>query len=319
MSISKFLREKIGIRSGDVDALERLAGRRIGGAVGFLPDLEAALGAIEPWMPIHFLPIGDVAGYVLGAWLRPKGVEAGRFVTARASEGEIVGTGTLEHLVYVKLLRLEASYPDPSSEFFKGPLEVALSAFGSAFYRPGSHGKLDDGVVERLDAAEKGGCAEAWGLLASPSVDQTRVSLRQAIRTDPDCLCFHAMAAREAAAKKNHAEASQEGAAALACYFESAWDENLDDFLDLVRQLAKKQPDAFQSDESRLALAMGDPSRHAALTREIGERGNLAAVEKTVCDTGWLAGDCSRSLDVLHALYRRMGWSWGVALCDLRK
>jgi hypothetical protein len=319
MSIAKFLRDEIGIRSVDVDALEKLAGKRIGGSVGFLPDLEGARRAFEPWMPVHFLPIGDFSGSFLGAWLRPKDVLAGRLVTARATREEMIGTGSLGHLVYAQLLSLEASYPDPSSKYLRGPSEVAKAAFGDGFYRPGAHGALDDGVVERLATSVKGGSADAWRLLVRPSVDPTRENLRKALGTDPDCLYFRAMAAREAASAGRSEEAAKEAAAALRCRFESAYSEGLDEFLDFARGLAKDRPAAFTADDCALALAMGDVKKHGALTKEVGDRGNLSALEKTVSDSNWLARDIRGSIDVLHELYRRLGWRWGVALCDLRK
>lgn len=316
LSIATFLREEIGIRSAEVDALERLAGKRIGGAVGFLPGLDDARRAIKPWMPVHFLPIGDFSGSFLGAWLRPKDVSAGRLVTASATPEELIGTGSLEHLVYTQILSLEAMYPDPSSKFFKGAYDVARAAFGDGFYRPGTHGDLDDGVVEKLARTVKGGSAEAWRAVR---IDPTEERLQKAIAADPDCLHFHATAALEAAKAKRPAEAAREAAVGLECYFESAYSTDLDDFLGFARGLAKKQPAPFASDACALALATGDLKKHGELMRAVGDRGNLAAVEKTVCDMNWLARDVRGSIDVLREIYGRLGWDWGVALCKLRK
>jgi hypothetical protein len=305
-------------------ALDQLAGKEIGsGGSVFFRNLKDARAMIEPWVPIHMLPIGYEAGAPIGLHIRPAGVQAGRF-------GVLLGVGgtalaevatSLDAYVFRAAAHVEAEVNDGDAddEDLQAAVTTTSAAYGPDFYKPGwmkgfGVDDLEDIMVERF-----GGSPYDFSILSNPepAPDGKLAILRKGLSSDPGSLHLHAQCARLLADKKDWDAAAREAIDSLGCYFHTAAVTDTADHLAFCRGLIKKVA-AAQSGKLQDSLPPETPQERLQQVGTLIDERRLADAEKALADLCYDLADYVSTVEVFDNVYRKLEWSWGRALCGLR-
>lgn len=320
-SIVRFLQDQLHYpASEELQRLDQLAGQRIA-ETDFLPDLGAARAAIEPWMPLFYLPVAS-ASFGIGLHLRPSDVRSHRlgFCMAEAPGFFVERALSVEQLVYRSLLAGEGdanSISEPQS--FAPAAAKANELFGADFYQHGRHGKVDVGDEYRLMVETFGGTPDALYVLATEADDpETALSFwERGIALGTESLVLYAGAARVQLELGRRREAAENVARSLMCYHHTAYDVDLDEYIEFGRPLLDEFPDVFGEDEA-WQLRTNDPRLWAKRSHELFAAGQVERADKLLNDLCHGTGDYTAVLGAFRKHYQALGWDWALALCDLR-
>lgn len=320
-TIGDFLRGSLGYADGPaLRALDKLAGRKFGLAT-FLADMEEARAALEPWMPIHYLPLGRWTDD-MGLHLRPQDVQQGRLavVWADADHTFVEIATSIEQLAHLLLLAEEGQANDLD---FRPPLEAALAeaarVFGTGFHRVGAYGSFRADAQWRMLIDHFGGSPYAFDLQAVMEDDPERMLewYRRGIQSEPGCLLMHAGAAKASMALDRAQEAADHVARALACFHHTAYSTDLTEHFELGRSLLGRFRQSFPED-ARWMLENEDPRKWVRRSGELFQGGQAQRAEKLLSDTCYGTGDYDAAIPAFRKQYQALGWKWALALCDLR-
>jgi hypothetical protein len=320
-SIAGFLRDQLHYPASDALAhLDRLAGEKIARAE-FLSDLDAARGALKPWMPVFYLPVASTSVGV-GLHLRPSDVESRRlaFIAAEAPGQFIEMALSLDQLVYLGLLGTEG-YGNSGKMPPSFPDEVAKAneIFGAGFYQPGRHGKFQSGDEPRVMIEAFGGTPEALrnqAVLADDPAEKLKCWER-GIALGTESLALYAGAARIHLELGHRREAAECAARSLACYHHTAYEIDLNEYFEMNRPLQHEFPQLF-SEDAAWQLQEPDPRNWARRAAELYASGQVARADKLLNDLCHGTGNYTSVLGAFRRHYQALGWDWALALCDLR-
>jgi hypothetical protein len=318
-----FLGSDLGLRIDPKtsDAFERLGGHEVGG-VRLFQTRDDCRQAIEPWMPIFFLPAGQ-ATFTVGIHLRPSDVAKNRlaFMTAD-DEGEMIEVASsLQSLVYRGLAESEGYTNETGKvpDWVKSSIAEANRVFGADFYQFGRHGKFKSPQTDRMLVDVLGGAAYGFWDLAT-SLDDPKKQLdvyERGIAVEPGCLALYAGAVEALVALGDRRRAAEQFARSLACYHHTAYTTNLADYFELGRSLSKEFPDLFD-DDARWVLSEQDPRNWARRAGELFKAGAVERADKVLNDMCYGIRDYDGAVGAFRKHYERLGWKWALALCDLR-
>lgn len=321
-SVAGFLRERLHYpaASDSLAKLDQLAGKQIA-RTAFHADLEEARAAIQPWMPVYFLPAA-AASVTVGVHLRPGDVKAHRLAFVAADDpGEFIEVAqSLEQAVYLALLgdegfgngsRMLASLP--------ASVETANRVFGADFYRPGRNGNFQSGDEPIVMNHVFGGTTSSL-LNQAEMADEPAEALKlweRAIALENGCLAVFAGAARVLLEQGQRRKAAEYAGRSMDCYHHTAFEVDLDEYFELVRPLQQEFPDLFGEDAT-WQLQERDPRQWARRAGELSKSGQFERSDKLLNDICQGTGDYNAVLDAFRKNYTALGWDWALALCDLR-
>lgn len=319
-TVSDFLRD-LGFFTPPAADLDRLAGLTICDTL-FFPKLEACAEAYEPWMPIYYLPIGDLDGQSLAIHLRPYDRESQRLAFLRAAdESSLVEVAESPRaLVLGALIRCEGWVNEEGelSDFDRG-IETANSVFGTNFYKRGARGEFGSDESDRVLAAEVGPSAEyllGEHLMADDSATGLRF-LEQGISTGTRIMAFYRRAAEELHEEGRSKEAAAHCNSGLQCYHHTSYTSDLSDFYELARELLVKHPEAFD-EHATIDLGLEGDKERLTFIAEQYDHGDVEWATKLLCDMCHRMEDYDSVLHLLRKHYEKLGWGWALKLCDLR-
>jgi hypothetical protein len=320
-SIAAFLQQRLHYPDSDsLSRLGALAGRHIG-RTDFLADVTTARKALEPWMPIFFLPAATTA-FDVGLHLRPADVRAHRLAFCSAhAPGVFVETAlSPEQLVYVGLLGQEGYGADGEMPpDFASSVVEANKMFGAGFYEPGRHGKFYSGDEPRIMLEAFGGTPEAIDTLATLAhkPGEKLALWERGIALDTDSLAMHAGAARVLLELGRRKEAAERAGRSLLCYHHTAFEVDLEEYFEITRDLLGEFPELF-SEDATWQLKTPDPRLWARRAADLFAAGQVERADKLLNDLCHGTGDYSSVLGAFRKHYQALGWDWALALCDLR-
>ncbi len=321
-SIAAFLHERLHYpKSAKSALLDKLAGERIGRTT-MLAGLDAARAAIEPWMPIFYLPVAATSVGV-GLHLRPADVRAHRLAFCAAhAPGQFVETAlTIEQLIYLGLLGPEGygNGGKKMPESFAPSVAKANEIFGAGFYEPGRHGKFHSGDEPLVMLEAFGGTPEAidtQATLADTAAEKLALWQR-GVALSTESLAMYAGAARSALELGQRKEAAELVARSLDCYHHTAFEVDLDEYFELGRGLLHEFPKAFGEDAA-WQLQTTDPRAWPKRAAELFKAGQVERADKLLNDTCHGTGNYNVALGAFRKHYEALGWDWALTLCDLR-
>lgn len=320
-SISRFLQEQLHYPPDAALArLDQVAGERIG-RTEFLSDMAAARAAIEPWMPLFYLPVASTSDGV-GLHLRPADVRTYRIAFCAAQgPGQFIETAlSLEQLVYRGLLGQEG-YGNggkmPAS--FAPSVARANQVFGDAYYQPGRHGEFYSGDESTLMLEVFGGSPEAIHTEAVlAEAPAARLALwERGIRLGTESLALYAGAARVHAELGDRRQAAECVARSLLCYHHTAYEVDLNEYMAFGKPLLHEFPTVF-SEDAAWQLQTPDPRLWAKRAHALFEAGQVERADKLLNDLCHGTGDYSAAVGAFRKHYEALGWDWALALCALR-
>jgi hypothetical protein len=324
MTIVDFLGRELGYSGpeDELDALRRLAGATLA-TTRFHADLEACRASLEPWMPLHLLPIGESDGFHVGLHLRPADVAGHRLAIARMSPevGIIEQARSVRQLAFLAVAGREAADADePGSRYLARALGEAGRLLGADFYPAGGHGfrTLDDVEAYLIGAGEGTPLAFDKAILFADAPAEKLALAQAALRVDPGCMRIRAVAARVQHGAGQQAAAAASAAAALRCYRHTASTTTLPEFYALARELAAASPGAFTADDLQALGVAGDDRAQLERVLALFEAGRVEESEKALSDMAYELRDYATPLPLFRRHYQRLGWRWAQALCDLR-
>jgi hypothetical protein len=322
-SLGEFLHEQVQLPAPaeDLKRLTALAGEEIGNTF-FYSSLDEAVDAIEPWMPIYFLPIGLEASFHVGIHLRPSDVQAGRLAVARGDDAELIEVAnSLGDYVLLCVATLHAVVNEQGPlRAFDESVKRANRIFGDDFYVLERNGDLGRGEVETLLLTEGRGSADAYRVAALNEDDEAaRIRIyEQGVEQAPGCLHLHAKLAELYHQRKADVRAANALSNALDCYHHTAYFTDLKDFARLGRRIAKAAPETVSESAQRELSASGVKDRTRFALQQADD-GNVENSIKLLCDLGHDARNYGAVLDVLREHYKQLDWRWASALCTLRE
>ena len=318
---------RLPLSEGVLAALGRLQGRQIG-SLRFWGQAREVAESLEPWMPIHILPLGTAGGYRrFGLLLDEKSVAGGDPPVVgvwknRPYPPNVIGKANgLADYVLRELFDLEI---EGAPELAAG-VALASEAFGADLHQPGRlelrPGDEPSAVLHRLGRAPVDYYEDAmrW----PPDGADEVALLAEGLTRHPDCLHLHALATRLLEERGDPAGAARHAVASLGCYHHTSLHEtiDLDEHYERCASLARRLPDAFPPDALEIVeLRSSDDRARMQHTMGLFTRGEIRAAEKTLADMCWDFQDYSNELivKVLARHYEVLGWRWAQALCDLR-
>lgn len=320
-SIAAFLQQRLHYpASAALEHLSAFAGQTIG-RTEFLSDLPAAREALQPWMPIFFLPTATTA-FDVGLHLRPSDVRAQRLAFCAAHEpGVLIETAlSLDQLVYVGLLGQEGyGARRPMPENFAPSVAEANRVLGADFYTPGRHGKVYSGDEPRVMVEAFGGTPEAIDTQAVlADTPQEKLPLwERGIALGTECLALYAGAANVLLELGRRKEAAQHVARSLECYHHTAFQLDLNDYFQSARDLLREFPTLF-SEDATWQLNTPDPRLWAKRAADLYNAGQVERADKLLNDLCHGTGDYTAVVGAFKKHYEALGWDWALALCELR-
>ena len=301
--------------------LDRLAGKFIGSA-NFYADVNEIRDQIENWMPVFFVPIAQEA-FRVGLHLRPSDIASKRLAIMRANDdGQMIEiANSIDQFVYRALLEEEGYGNDHGKPLraFAQSVDQANEVFGPDFYSPGRHGKFSKDAVDQVMVDVFGGTAYAFYVEALFEEDLAKrlPTLEKGIAVEPGCMALYALAVETLLELGDRSQAAKRFAASLECYHHTLYTQDLNELFDRGRPLLDEFPEFF-TDDQRWVVNEDDQQNWVRRAAELYKSGDVERADKVLNDLCSGMGDFSASIGAFRKHYEKLGWSWALALCDLR-
>jgi hypothetical protein len=327
MLITEFLVKQCGYEQSTpgLAQLKELAGATLGDA-RFYGTVEEASRAIEPWMPIHILPIGVFSTMHVGLHLRPPDIAARRLaVLCVFSAPEMIEVAsTIDDYAFWVVAQMEAGAIDEEGQLddeLKETVAKARKLFGRSFYKPGERDTFDTLDVEHFMVAERGGSLRALDVHAqhAESLRDRLKFVEQALDIDPGSLHFHAWRTEVLDQLRRGRAAAEAAAASLRCYHHTAFRTDLGEQWEAARRLLGKTPAAFDDDSKEALRIVDDSQARMDRVEALVDAGRLDQAELTLANLCYDGRDYVTFLQLFKALYEKLGWGWAAALSGLRR
>jgi hypothetical protein len=143
---------------------------------------------------------------------------------------------------------------------------------------------------------------------------------RSAIERFPDCMSSYIRAVEAAVAAGERAEAARLTSRSLECYHYTAGTRSMPDHYDRGVELLTQYPDAF-SPAAKVELEIGDPvQRMKNAVKRLLDAGRHAELDRLVqnCTYDVEAPWDGSFAKAMRQNFEKAGWSWALALLDLR-
>lgn len=300
------------------DQLARLEGAEVG-PVRYLNTVAQARALRAPWMPVWFVPLGNVSpDRVFGLDLRPELLAAGRLSVAEVfGPGDLLGTadGLDTHLRW-HLARAERRERMDNPAFQRSPeLVAAHQAAWRAFARDLFSSDALDGVDDVLTWLwDQGDRAPYTASLLSGSDHKANLSRLQASElANPGCMVLGLVGAGPASALRDLEEAARQLGFAARSMRYTVHNFRIDAAHGSAAGLAKHFPAHIPTDALARFLCADAAALRARLTGDVAP--DEAA--RLVTDLGYEDDTMALAAPLLRPRYAAAGWTVAAALCDV--
>ena len=323
MKIADFLRQRIYPSAPPaLEILARFAGRTIPHTT-FDETIQQARQRVEPWMPLYSLPIGEHAGFHIGVHLRPTEVQGSRVAVLRLeSAGSIIEVSpSPEHLIYLSLARREGELSQEPDEEFSREVEAVQAVLGADFYKTGSQGQFSDDQAQDVAARVIGPSLEYFyssALFADDNAQKLEL-LERGVAKEPGCMALHLLAAQAHVERDEQPQAAVRCAQSLKCYHHTSYEDDLESYYETARSLLEQFPGEFDDDDRRDLDTYGDDKARLLWITELYSAGRVELATKVLCDMCHALQDYESVLHIFRKHFEKLGWSWGLALCEFRQ